>query len=132
MPATSAGMTSRQPCAGSTLLDQLADPVHESLGRGVNLPDQRLQMLAVLRLDVELLFGRIGDEILVLHGGAEGVTQHLQPVCRQARRGYERPADPLSGVKKLQRLPLLGVARLIDNERGAMEVDRRLGAAIEQ
>src|SRR5262245_17216695 len=89
-------------------------------------------MLAVLRFDVELLFAGVGDEILVLHGGAESVTQHLQPVCRQVRRRHEWPADALPGIEELQRLLLLGVAREVDNVWRPVKIDRWFDAAIKQ
>src|SRR5215467_731095 len=114
------------------LLDQLADPGHHRLGCGVDFLDECLQMRAVLGLDIELLFARIGDEILVLHGCVEGVAQHLQPVRRQVRWCHERPPDALSGIEEFERLLLLRTAREVDNVWRAVEVDGRHGAAVEQ
>src|SRR5215510_683243 len=89
-------------------------------------------MLAVLRFDVELLFAGVGDEVLVLHGGAESVTQHLQPVCRQVWWRHEWPPDALSGIEELKRLLFLGVAREVDNVWRPVKIDRWFDAAIKQ
>src|SRR5215813_3203854 len=64
--------------AARALFDQLADSIHHRFRRGVDFLDQRSKVLAILWLDIELLLGRVGNEVLVLHGGVEGIAQHLQ------------------------------------------------------
>src|SRR4051794_4805191 len=67
------GRSSATGCDARQLFDQLADLVHDRLRRGVDLVDQRREVFAVLRVDVELLLLGVFHESRVLHGGAEGI-----------------------------------------------------------
>src|SRR3954470_5092659 len=89
-------------------------------------------MHAILRIDIALLLGRIGNEVLVLHGGGKGIAQHLQAVSRQIRWRHERPPDALPGIEKLERLFLVGIVAEVDDEWSTVKVDRWLGATVEQ
>src|SRR5580704_10487462 len=54
-------------------LNQFRDPVDDRFRRGIGLLDQRFELLAVGRIEVQFAQISFGDEIRVLHGRGESV-----------------------------------------------------------
>ena len=122
---------------GASLFDHARDFIHDRFRRRIDFRDQGGEVLAVLRLEIELRFlrprRRKSGSFMV---GLEGVAQHFQPVRRQVRRRHERAADALPGIEEFEQLaaPRRSRARSSTNgtplssgcgSRAALEQNRR-------
>lgn len=114
------------------LFDERRDLIDEMLRRRIDAPDQRLELRAILRMDVELHLLRLCDEIGVLHGRGKGGPHHLGDGGRHVGRRDERTADALAGVEEFERLLVLGVLDQVEQERRVLDLGVGLGAGLEQ
>src|ERR1700731_764992 len=114
------------------LFYQLADFVPDRLGRGINPANDRRDMLAVFRSDIELLLPGVGQELRIRHGGAEGVTQHREHIGRETWRSQEWATDVRSSIEELGRLPVFRRPREVVHVRHILEGWVRRVAALEQ
>src|SRR5437870_9077400 len=69
---------------------QLDRALHDGFGGIVGLHEQSLDLITGQRLDLQLQFGRLGDEIEVLQRRLERPAQRSDPVGRHPRRRGER------------------------------------------
>src|SRR6185369_7534651 len=98
------------------LFDELDNILHDRRRRIVDFSDEGRELLALLGLDLQLLFFGVGEKLRILHGGGESRPEHPDAFGRHAGRSDERAVDVVGCIKELDRLPLPGRAREIAYE----------------